>query len=295
MLIDKRHLMIGALGAVALPQQALAKDSIQMRFTKAIKALEAKHRIQFGVMVMQDHRPIFMHNPNWRMNYCSVFKWVLGAAILWSVQQGKLTLNQRVNYTQKDLDGLGVAPMTSANLSRGWMTIAELCHATITESDNPAANLLEPLVGGLKGMQAFVQSLGDKTMRFDRLEPYLNTWVKGDERDTSTASAMANLLYSALNGPILTAQSKAQLSQWMIEAKTGFKRIRAHLPKTWVAGDKTGTSGNGVANDVAFVKSPSGKAYYISVFSLRYADDMDASNVAISELSKLIFSLLPKN
>lgn len=168
------------------------------------------------------------------------------------------------------------------------MTVAALCAATVTMSDNAAANLLTPLIGGLDGLRAFVTHYGDKVMRFDRPEPELNTNLPNDPRDTTTPEAMSKLLYGVLNLEGLNAASKAQLRQWMQACQTGDKRIRAGVPKDWTIGDKTGTSGNGAANDVAFMSLPSKGEYYLSVFSRRAESDMEASGAFIAAATKTI-------
>lgn len=67
------------------------------------------------------------------------------------------------------------------------MTVAKLCSAAITMSDNTAANLL---------------------LRLDRWEPGLNQALSGDERDTTTPEIMAQKLHQLLTGKILTAPSR---------------------------------------------------------------------------------------
>ena len=71
------------------------------------------------------------------------------------------------------------------------MTLAELCDAAITLSDNTAGNLLLASFGGPEGLTAFVRTLGDNVTRLDRIEPALNEAVPGDPRDTTTPAAMA--------------------------------------------------------------------------------------------------------
>jgi beta-lactamase class A len=58
----------------------------------------------------------------------------------------------------------------------------------------------------------------------------------------------------------LTSQSQQILAGWMIQTKTGLRRLRAGLPGDWRAGDKTGTvvgaGGSDKYNDVAIVWPP---------------------------------------
>jgi beta-lactamase class A len=43
---------------------------------------------------------------------------------------------------------------------------------------------------------------------------------------------------------------------WLISSPTGLQRIRAGLPPSWKAGDKTGTGQNGAVNDLAIAWPP---------------------------------------
>lgn len=92
-----------------------------------------------------------------------------GAAILKKAEDGRLTMSRKITYTKSDLTPH--SPITSENVGKGSMTIEDLVAATIKTSDSTAANLLERLVGGPAGLQAFVRGWGDTVMRFDRMEP----------------------------------------------------------------------------------------------------------------------------
>lgn len=224
-----------------------------------------------------------------RFAYCSTFKWVLGAAVLKRVEEGKLDLARKVTYGEKDL--LEPCALTRAHLREG-MSIGELCAATITTSDNAAANLLEPLVGGLSGMQAFVRGLGDTVMRFDRMEPELNSNLPGDPRDTTTPEAMAHLLRSVLETEALTKASREQLLGWMKATTTGKSRIRAGVPQGWTVANKTGTGSNGITNDVAVIYPPQGAPIFLCIFIESRKAEPQAREAAIAEVTRLALEAL---
>jgi beta-lactamase class A len=147
------------------------------------------------------------------------------------------------------------APVTEKNLAKGGMTIRDLVEAAQKTSDNVAANLLVKQIGGPAGFTQFFRDIGDEVTRLDRLEPDMNSGgVPGDDRDTTTPAAMATTVAKLFKGSVLVDDSSALLMQWMIDTKTGLKRLRAGLPQDWKAGDKTGTSVDGKLgkyNDVA--------------------------------------------
>ena len=209
--------------------------------------------------------------------------WVLGAAILARADTGELDLQRRVQFGPKDL--LEPCSLTRAALGKG-MTVAELCAAAITTSDNAATNLLEPMVGGPSGLQAFVRGLGDPVMRFDRLEPELNSNLPGDPRDTTTPEAMARLLRKVLEGDALSKASRERLLAWMKDCRTGASRICAGVPRGWTVAHKTGSGAHGAANDVAVLFPPSGEPIYLCIFTEGPKDGLQEK--AIAEATRIV-------
>lgn len=225
-----------------------------------------------------------------RFAMCSVFKWVLAAAVLQAVDQGKLKVAQEVTYTRADL--LAYAPVTTQHATRGRMTIGDLCSAAVSLSDNTAANLLLPLVGGPAGLTAFVRGLGDTVTRFDRNEPSLNDVPEGDERDTTTPEAMSQLLKTVFTGTVLKAESLSLLKDWMVATTTGKNRIPAGVPAGYTVGHKTGTAGTH-ANDVAVIWPPEGKGpMFLSIFTTGGTLDEAGRDKVIADLTAVIFETL---
>jgi len=194
------------------------------------------------------------HRGDERFAMCSTFKWLLAGLVLNKVDQGDESPDRRIAYSERDL--VPYSPVTQPQAGQGGMTVAGLCSAAVTYSDNTAANLLVASLGGPAGFTARVRRFGDDTTRLDRLEPGLNENAPDDPRDTSSPLAMLGLMHRFLFGPMLTEQSRATLQGWMIACNTGLDRLRAGFPAGWIAGDKTGTSSNQVNNDVAFAISP---------------------------------------
>jgi len=185
---------------------------------------------------------------------CSTFKWLLAAAVLKSAQYGGLRLSDRVHYTRADL--LEYAPVTTAHVGEGAMSIEDLCAAAVEQSDNTAANLLLPRVNGPGGLTNFIRASGDAYTRLDRHEPELNENAPGDPRDTTTTDDMLGSMQRILNGDVLRAALREKLIGWMVVSETGKARLRGGMPAAWRVGDKTGTGGRGSVNDVAIAFPP---------------------------------------
>ena len=190
---------------------------------------------------------------NERFPMCSTFKFILAAAVLQRVDKGELRLMQQIKIRASDM--LEHAPVTERHVG-GSLSVAELCQATMIHSDNPAANLLFPLIGNPPGLTRFLRGIGDTKTRSDRLEPEMNGFAPGEPCDTTTPAAMAATLRTLLLGDALQPASRKQLTAWMIDNRTGDDCLRAGLPRDWKIGDKTGSNGTDTRNDIAIIWPP---------------------------------------
>jgi beta-lactamase class A len=212
------------------------------------------------------------HRTDERFPMCSTFKALAAAAILTRVDAGKEQLARRIGVEQKDI--LSYAPVSKQHAGAD-MSVAELCEAMVTLSDNTAANILLASMGGPSAITQLARSLGDQLTRLDRIEPELNESTPGDVRDTTTPAEMAKNLRALVTGNVLSATSRDQLIAWLVGCKTGDTKIRAGLPKSWRVGDKTGSGEHGSSNDVAVIW-PEGRAPAIVAVYLTETDAPDA-------------------
>lgn len=216
-----------------------------------------------------------------RFPMMSTFKVLLCGAVLSRVDRGLEQLDRRIKYRQSDL--VEYSPVTAKNLAEG-MTVAELCSAAITMSDNTAANLLLSVIGGPQGLTAFLRNNGDHVTRLDRWEPALNEALPGDVRDTTTPEVMAKTLRQLLTGKILKATSRQQLMDWMVADKVAAPLLRSVLPPGWFIADKTGAGERGSRGIIAAL-GPDGKPSRIVVIYLTENDaSMDERNKQIAEI-----------
>jgi beta-lactamase class A len=156
-----------------------------------------------------------------------------------------------IPYGKADL--LDYAPVAKQNLATGRMSVAEMCKAIVELSDNTCANLLLARIGGPAALTAFWRSIGDSTSRLDHNEPELNRSPPGNPQDTTTPAAMAGNFRRLVVGEALSPASRALLTDWMVNCKTGANRLRGGLPASWTIGDKTGNNGKDASGDIAVV------------------------------------------
>jgi beta-lactamase class A len=222
-----------------------------------------------------------------RFPMCSTFKLLAVAAILARVDKGNDQLERRVKFEAADV--VVNSPVTKARAGGDGMTLAEICEAAMTFSDNTAGNLLLSTIGGPDGLTAFARSLGDPVTRLDRIEPDLNESISGDLRDTTSPAAMLSNIRALVAGSALTPASKDRLIGWLVGNKTGDKRLRAGLPRDWRVGDKTGSGERGTTNDVAVLwPSPDRPPVFASIYLTGSSADGEHRNATVAMVGSAI-------
>ena len=231
------------------------------------------------------------HRANERFPMCSTAK-VLGCgAMLARVDAGHDDLNRRIRFTTKDL--VTYSPITKDRVGARGMTLAELCQAALTVSDNTAANLIVASLGGTSAVTAFARSLGDPLTRLDRIETALNEARPDDVRDTTTPAAMAANLAALVIGDGLSRRSRNQLAAWLVACQTGGAKLRATLPSDWRVGDKTGSGGFGTSNDIAVIWPPERKPLIVCVYLTETKAGSNNSDKTIAAVSSTVRDLVP--
>ncbi|MCV7229368.1 class A beta-lactamase [Mycolicibacterium komossense] len=261
------HAGLTALTAVAagsaLPRAQAAPASPDPHHQLA--AVEQKLRGRLGVYAVDTASGASVgYRADERFLLCSTGKALTVAAILQRSEADPGLLDLVIAYGPADV--LAYAPVTSLHVDQG-MTVAALCDAAITVSDNTAANLLVALLGGPAAVTAFARSLGDNVTRIDRIEPDLNVAAPGDLRDTSTPAQMANNLRTLALGDALAPGPRDTLVGLLKANTTGDNTIRAGVPHGWVVGDKTGSGAQGESNDIAVVWPPDRAPLVIAVYT----------------------------
>uniref|UniRef100_UPI00311CE1C6 TEM-1 Beta Lactmase Variant 80.b n=1 Tax=Escherichia coli TaxID=562 RepID=UPI00311CE1C6 len=216
-----------------------------------------------------------------RFPMMSTFKVLACGALLSRVDAGQEQLDRRIRFRQSDL--VTYSPVTEKHLDDG-MTLAELCEAAITMSDNTAGNLVLETLGGPEGLTAFLRTLGDQVTRLDRWETALNEATPGDERDTTTPAAMAATLRKLLTGDALSPASRQQLIDWMEADKVAGPLLRSALPAGWFIADKSGAGGRGSRGIVAALGPPGKPPRIVVIYLTETEATMDERNAAIAEI-----------
>jgi beta-lactamase class A len=283
-MLTRRELIVAcAAAAVASGADAAARSD------KALKIIQKRIGGRLGVHVLDSQSgKRFGLDDNSRYAMASTFKVGLAAALLWQIDRKAFTLDHRLQIGKPDLvahsPGVEVKLMAGADA----MTVRDLMAAAVTQSDNAAANILLRAIGGPSALTEFFRTIGDTTTRLDRYEPELNSNVLDDARDTTTPRAMVDSMLAMFTRDVLALSSRALLIDWMTASRTGVDRVRAGLPKSWNAGDKTGGGANGAINDIVIAYPPERRPIFIAVYMSESMLTTPELNAAHAEIGRIV-------
>ena len=137
----------------------------------------------------------------------------------------------------------------------------------LIHSDNRATDILLKDLGGPSALHDWLQQSGVTGLRVDRtiaqlLSDKRDLW---DRRDSSTPTAMVDLLKRIYRAELIKPQSRNYLLDLMAQCETGKNRMKALLPGVPIE-HKTGTL-NGLTDDVGCITMPDGHRVAVAIFT----------------------------
>ena len=284
-LISRRSVLSSALAIVVLHVTKAGAEPAPIDLNARLAEIEAAAQGRLGVAILDTKTgELFGQREFERFPLCSTFKVLAAALVLQRVDSGEEKLDRRVVFSANDV--IEHSPVTKDRAGAEGMTVAEICAAAITQSDNTAGNLVLASFGGPEALTQWLRTLGDAATRLDRTEPALNEVPSGDPRDGTTPRAMAYTLQRILLGNVLSKPSENLLIGWLTANTTGSARLRAGLPADWRVGDKTGTGARGATNDVAIVWPPDHPPIVIAVYLADTEAPLDVRNAALADVGR---------
>jgi len=235
----------------------------------------------------------------------STVKVAIAGTYLAGVDQGRFNLDQLYRYGR-----------------RATLTANQLMERMLIRSDNGAADILLKAVGGPEAVNAWLSRAGIRGQRMDRsiaklvyddrrwtgrrvpvnmpktplevaesatltADGQLDPAFVGDARDTSTPSAMVQLLAKLHKGALLTADSTEYLFDVMARCATGRSRLKGQLPAGTPVAHKTGTLA-GVSDDVGIVTLPNGHHLAVAVFAKGMRTEWERDR-NIAQLTRVLY------
>jgi beta-lactamase class A len=226
----------------------------------------------------------------------SVYKFPLALAVLHNVDKGKLSLDQKIHITKKDL-----LPDTWSPLRDKYpngdvdVSLSELLTYTVSHSDNNGCDILFRLFGGPKNVDEYIHGLGIKNIAIVAIEEEMRQSWPVQYKNFCKPLAMSQLFALFFTTDILSKPSKDFLWKTLIETTTGPNRIKGLLPKEIIVGHKTGTGGRSdkdltsAINDSGIIILPNGQAVALTIFISDTPEDENKSQAVIAKISKAVY------
>jgi beta-lactamase class A len=221
----------------------------------------------------------------------SVYKFPIAMAVLHEVDQGKMKLDQKVQFTTNDLmSKLQNSPIRDAYPEGGELSVSNLLREMVCSSDGTACDVFLRLLG-FDPVNAYLHSLGATNVMVATMEKEMGQDERAQYRSWATPEGMIGLLRALHEGRGLSPPSRKLLLAFMTESTPGRKRLKGLLPPGTPVAHKTGTSRtvNGqtaATNDVGIITLPDGRHVAIAVFVSDARADDTTRDAVIAKISK---------
>jgi beta-lactamase class A len=288
---------IALLIVISLPiyvsaQQNALREKIE-QITKPVKGI-------VGVSILGiESRDTLSYNGNARLVLQSVMKFPIALTVLHLIDTGKLSLDQIVHITKKELVPNSHTPIGGPLMDKfpkgTDIPVRDLLDYMVSQSDNTACDALLRLIEGPKTVQDYMLRLHIKGIAIRASEADMESSWELQFTDWCKPVEMTRLLDMFYKGDMLTKASTDYLLKLMTETASGPNRIKALLPSGTVVAHKTGTSGTNAeglspaTNDVGIITLPNGKHLAISIFVCNSKDDEATREGIIAKIAKAAF------
>ncbi|KAB1231496.1 CGA/CIA family class A beta-lactamase [Chryseobacterium viscerum] len=231
----------------------------------------------------------------------SVFKFHIAAAVLNAVDQGKLSLDQKIVLNKSNLLENTWSPLRDKYPEgSAGIPLSEVIEYTVAKSDNNGCDILLKLLGGTQTVQKFMDSKGVKGFQIKYNEEAMHKDWNVQYENYSTTKSAVDVLKKFYDGKLLSKKSTDYLMKVMWSTSTGLNKMVEQLPKNTPVARKTGASGKnkagltGAENEIGIVTLPNGKHYALTVF-VSNSMETDAVNCRmISDISKEVWQYFNK-
>ncbi|WP_114820999.1 CGA/CIA family class A beta-lactamase [Chryseobacterium sp. KLBC 52] len=231
----------------------------------------------------------------------SVFKFHIAAAVLNDVDQGKLSLDQKIKLDQSNLLENTWSPLRDQYAGKNAeVPLSEVIEYTVAKSDNNGCDILLRLLGGTQTVQKFMDSKGVKGFQIKYNEEDMHKDWNVQYENYSTTKSAVDVLKKFYDGKLLSKKSTDYLMKVLWSTSTGLNKMVEQLPKNTLVARKTGASGKnnagltGAENEIGIVTLPNGKHYALAVF-VSNSTETDAVNCRmISDISREVWEYFNK-
>ncbi|HOX82140.1 MAG TPA: class A beta-lactamase [Chryseolinea sp.] len=289
MILIKKSLLILLLTSSSI--FVFGQNSLETQFGLIAKKIDGN--VGVSAMVLETGESA-SYSENKKFPMQSLYKFPLAMAVLHQVDEGKLSIDQKIPIEKSEIIPNSRGSVNDKILAGIDLTLKELIWYTVGESDNTACDVLFRAIGGTTYANNYVHKIGVSDIVIATTERIQMQDDSIQYQNWATPQAMTQLLKILCSTNTLSEKSRSLLLEDMVQSLPGQKRIKGLLPSGTVVAHKTGTAAtiNGLTratNDSGIITLPNGKHLAITVF----ISDSHASHaereLTIATISKAAF------
>lgn len=287
----KTYIMSMAETAVAQSERPLPE--IQKKLAAVEKLIKGKDA-EIGVAWMEGNA---MHSVNNERLYplMSVFKLHVAVALLRDMQRRGAAVDTTLNITPEQMRKDTYSPLMKLHPDGNFsITLPQLIHYAIAESDNNAADILIAMAGGIDSVDREIHAMGIKDCHLSETEATMYETPMNSYANWSKPESVVWLLSKLYDGKLLSGEYDRCIKQALAATTTGADKIKAGLAQGMTLAHKTGTGfrqpdGTKTAdNDAGVVTRPDGSRVIIAIL-IKDSRLSDADNARLmAEITRII-------
>lgn len=220
----------------------------------------------------------------------SVFKFPIVLNVLTEVDKGKMSLNDSIFVSSKDLLPDTWSPIRDkypqGNIK---MPLSEIIRYTISQSDNNGCDILLHLLGGTSIVNSYIRSLSLTEMTMERTEAEQHLTPSAQFYNWTTPNCAIQLLRLFYEEKILSPDSRNFLWKAMVETSTG--SVKSEIPLDVIVAHKTGSAffpGSNVVNDIGVMQMPYNHTILYAIFIMNSKESKETNYQVIADIAKVI-------
>jgi beta-lactamase class A len=289
-MINVRLLLVFALSTIVL--ELVAQKSLRPQLAEIAESISGD--VGVAVRLIERGDTISYHGTH-PFPMQSVYKFPLALQFMKDVDNGKITLEQKIPVTTTDYYQTHSPLMKEFPEGNADVTAGAVLKYMIEWSDNVACDILFKAVGGPRRVDLFINDQGIRDMALRNTEREMHADDQLQYQNWSTPQAMLQLLTRFYQSDMLSEKSRAVLWDIMVNTKTGPKRIRGLLPTGTVVANRTGTGSMtkerriSAVNDVGIIALPNGEHLAIVVFVSNTREGIPAAEEVIAKIAKAVY------
>ena len=221
----------------------------------------------------------------------SVFKFPIVLNVLTEVDKGKMSLNDSIFVSSKDLLPDTWSPIRDkypqGNIK---MPLSEIIRYTISQSDNNGCDILLHLLGGTSTVNRYIRSLGLTDMTVKKTEAEQHLTPSAQFYNWTTPNCAIQLLRLFNEEKILSPDSRNFLWKTMVETSTG--SVKSEIPGEVIVAHKTGSAffpGSNVVNDIGVMQMPDGHTILYAIFIMNSKESKETNYKVIEDIAKVVY------